>query len=189
VGPIETLWGALVLVFIVIALVRGYHRELGVTVLMLIVLFLELQFGGKLETFLLKQVFPKIQTLLAIHFSEETRNFLLVLIYQGVLIAVVFATYAGRTFSFPGTPPGGLEGFFFNVIVGMVNGYLFTGTLWYYLDKYHYPYIAKYGLFKPDLLTDRARSMLHLLPPVLFGDHPEFLAAFAGILVILSVRK
>jgi len=183
VGPIETLWGTLVLVFVIIALVRGYHRELGVTVLMLIVLFLELQFGDVVEVVLVNRVFPQL------HVSEETQNLLLVLIYQGLLIMVVFATYAGRTFAFPGTPPGGLEGFFFNVIVGLVNGYLFTGTLWYYLNKYHYPYLTKYGLFKPDLMTDRARAMLHWLPPELFKGRPELLAAFAGILIILSVRR
>ncbi len=190
-GPIETLWGVLVLVFILIALVRGYHKELGVTVLLLIVLFLELQFGDAIEMRLKQQILPRLITALGgdPKTSVELENFLLLLVFQGLLLAVLFATYAGRTFSFPGTPPRGVEGTFFNIIVGLVNGYLFTGTLWYYLHKYQYPYLKEWGLFDPTLLSDRALRMLRYVPPALFHDHPEFLAAFAGILVILSVRK
>ncbi len=190
-GPIETLWGVVVLIFVVIALVRGYHKELGVTVLLLIVLFLELQFGDAVEARLKAQILPRVISALGgdPKTSVELENLLLLLIYQGLLIAVVFATYAGRTFSFPGAPPRGAEGTFFNIIVGLVNGYLFTGTLWYYLHKYDYPYLKQWGLFDPTLLTERALHMLRYVPPALFHDHPEFLAAFAGILVILSVRK
>jgi len=191
VGPIETLWGVIVLVFVIIALVRGYNKELGVTVLLLIVLFLELQFGDMVEARLKSDILP---TLIRAFGGDpdravEVQNFLLLLIFQGLLIVVIFATYAGRTFSFPGSPPRGIEGTFFNVLVGLVNGYLFTGTLWYYLHKYDYPFLKRWGLFDPTLLTDRAKRMLEYVPPALFHDHPEFLAAFAGILVILSVRK
>jgi len=73
--------------------------------------------------------------------------------------------------------------------VGLVNGVLFTSTLWYYLDKYHYPYLERLGLLYPDLLTPRAELLLKYLPPRLFEGRPEVLGGFAILLVILSVRR
>lgn len=188
-GPIEALWGVVVLIFVVISLARGYNRELGVTVLMLIILFLELQFGPRLELILRQQAVPRMLGAFGIQPANDLLNLLEMFIFQSAFILVVFATYAGRSFAFPGKPPGGATGFFFNTLVGLVNGILFAGTLWYYLDKFEYPYLERLGLLYPDLLTDRAKLMIRYLPPRLFENRPEVLAAFAGLLVIFSVRR
>ncbi len=183
-GPIEVLWGTIILVFVVVSLIRGYNRELGVTVLLLLVVFVELQFSDVIERVITEQVLPRLIE----QPSSDLRNFLLMAVFHGLLLLVLFWSYAGRTLTFPGTPPSGAEGFFFNVLVGLVNGYLVAGTLWYYMDKYEYPYLVKWGLLQLPL-TPRGQALVRYLPPAIFQDRPEGLAIFAAILFFLMVRK
>ncbi len=187
-GPIEMLWGTLILVFILVTLIRGYTRELGITVLLLLVLFVELYFGTRIEALLRQKVFGQVFRLLNVNPSKEFENFLLVMVYVGLLILVLYIGYEGRSLTFPGTPKKGLEGALISTFIGAVNGWLFTGTLWYYLDKYHYPYLVKWGLLTTTW-TDRAKVLMKYLPPKLFEPKPEVLAVFAAVLIFISVRR
>lgn len=187
-GPIEMLWGTLILVFILVTLIRGYTRELGITVLLLLVLFVELYFGKQIESVLRQKVFGQVFRLLNVTPSDEFQRFLLVLFYTGLLIVVLYIGYEGRSLSFPGAPKKGLEGALIGTFIGALNGWLFTGTLWYYLDKYNYPYLIKWELLTTDW-TDRAKVMMKYLPPKLFEPKPEVLAVFAALLIFISIRR
>lgn len=188
-GPIEVLWGTLVLVFIIVALIRGYNRELGVTVLVLLVLFVELQFANTIESVLRQRVLPQLvpqgpqgQP------QEQWANFILMLAFQLPILIIVFWAYAGRTLVFPGTPPRGMEGVFFNAIIGLVNGYLVIGSIWYYMAKYKYPLLEQWGLLQASF-TPFAQRAVDYLPPALFKDQPAFLGAFAAALLFIYVRR
>lgn len=187
-GPIEVLWATVVLFFIMVTLVRGYNRELGITILLLLVLFVEIYFGKRMETLLTERVFKRAFALLNIQNNEELQRLLLVLVFQGLMILVLFLGYEGRTLSFPGAPAKGMEGFLLNTFIGAVNGWLFAGSMWYYLDKYDYPYLVKWGLLKTEW-TKTAEALMKLMPPKLFEPKPEFLAAFAALLIFLSIRR
>ncbi len=187
-GPIEVLWGTVVLFFVMITLVRGYNRELGITILLLLVLFVEVYFGQRLEGVLTQRVFKQAFRLLNLEHTEELQRLLLALVFQGLLLIVLYLGYEGRSLSFPGSPAKGMEGFLLNVFIGAVNGWLFAGSLWYYMDKYKYPYLIKWGLLKPQW-TETAQTLMKYLPPKLFEPRPEVLAAFAAILIFISIRR
>lgn len=187
-GPIEVFWGTVVLFFIMITLVRGYTRELGITILLLLVLFVEVYFGPLLEIVLTERIFKQMFQLLNIKQTEELQRFLLVLTFQGLILLVLFLGYEGRTLSFPGGPAKGVEGFLLDVFIGMVNGWLVAGSLWYYMHKYGYPYLTKWNLLKLPL-TETATQIVQYLPPKLFEPRPEALAAFAAILIFISIRR
>ena len=187
-GPIEILWATVVLFFIMVALVRGYNRELGITILLLLVLFVEIYFGTRIEKVLTERVLKRAFELLNVQNTDELQRLILVLTFQGLMVLVLFFGYEGRTLAFPGSPAKGMEGFLLNVFIGTVNGWLFAGTCWYYLNKYNYPYLVKWGLLKTDW-TKTAQALMNYLPPKLFEPRPEALAAFAAVLIFLSIRR
>ncbi len=187
-GPIEVLWGIIILVFIMVTLVRGYQRELGITILLLLVLFVELYFGDRIESILVNKVFKQVFALFNVKNTETLQNFLLVVTYQSLLLVVLFLGYEGRTLSFPGAPRPGMEGVLISIFIGAVNGWLVTGTIWYYLDKYNYPYLVEWGILKPEW-TKTAQVLMKYLPPRLFEGRPEVLAVFAALLIFISVRR
>ncbi len=187
-GPIEVLWGTVVLVFVMVTLVRGYTKELGITILLLLALFVEVYFGPRIESVLTTKVFAQVFKLLNVNENQELQNLLLSLTFQGVLVLVLYLGYEGRTLSFPGAPAKGLEGFLLNVFIGVVNGWLFAGSIWYYMHKYDYPYLVKWGLLQKTW-TDTAETLMKFMPPKLFEGRPEVLAAFAAILIFFSIRR
>ena len=186
-GPIDAFWLAIVFVFVFIALVRGYLKELGLTLVMLVYLFA------------LDQILPRI--LSEGSFVEralpnpETRDLVLWLTFTVLCLVTVFIAYAGETLAFEGTPIKGVVGVVLNVIVGFVNGYLVAGTLWWLMDFFNYP-IQQFGLlqaYSPDQLlppnSELIVNQLHLLPPDLLaggvGDTALGLLPFLLITMVL----
>ncbi len=224
-GPIEVLWATVVLFFVMITLVRGYTRELGITVLLLLALFVQVYFRERIEVVLCNRVFPTFNLRVVtieqpngppqaivlecpftpppdmleklrtgdevwkqIFTRGELMNLLLVALFVGMLLVLLFIGYEGRTLAFPGAPAKGVEGFLLNVFIGLVNGWLFAGSVWYYMDKYHYPFMVRFELLKPEW-TKTAQTLMEYFPPKLFEPRPEILAAFAAVLIFLSIRR
>lgn len=189
-GPIEALWGTLILVFIIVALIRGYNRELGVTVLVLMVLFVELQFRDVLQGVLRQQLIPRLVPASPPEAaaSAPLGRFIEMLAFQLPILVIVFWAYAGRTLVFPGNPPKGAEGVFFNALIGFVNGYLVVGSIWYYMHEANYPLLRDWGLVE-EPFTPFARQVVNYLPPAFFENRPALLAAFAAALLFIYVRR
>ncbi len=169
-GPIEVMWGIIVLIFIMISFVRGYNRELGSTAIILV---------GLVALKLLEM--PITAALKAL--PGGPNNMLSMIVFQAIFIAIVFAGYSGETLSFRGQPRKG-SAFFFNFTIGLLNGILVVGTLWYYMDLYKYP-LPK-SMFDAALLTDFARKAPQYLPPKLPS---QALVGLLILLLILRVRK
>ena len=106
------------------------------------------------------------------------------IIFQLLVLAAVFIAYQGETLAYEGSNPKFPVGMLLGALVGGVNGYLITGTLWWILDHYHYPVSAsviqlpltpfaaafvKNGLLPIDLLGGGVQSVdsLGLLPIIL----------------------
>jgi uncharacterized membrane protein YjgN (DUF898 family) len=100
-------------------------------------------------------------------------------------IAIVFASYAGDTFAFKGKPAKGTRGFIFNLLVGIVNGYLISGTLWYLQDYFKYP-ITDFGILQLPL-THLGETLANFLPPYVVP--PIFWAVLVGVMLIFRVLK
>ena len=171
-GPIEALWGIVVLFFVMISIVRGYNKELGSTVLILVALVALKLLDGPLTT-AVKAVF-----------RGDSQHLALMVTFQLVFILIVFAVYSGETLVFRGQPRRGSSGLFFNIVFGLVNGILVAGTLWHYMALYKYP-LPK-SMLDASKLTEFAKSAPQYLPPTLPAT---LLVAVLLFLIILRVRK
>ena len=181
-GPFEYLWLTVFLIFVFIAFVRGYNRELGTTTLIFVALFLLTYLAVPRLPGIINDLYRK-----SFHTSIPKRQ-MQHLMASGLslaFIAIVFSSYAGETFSFKGKPAKGLRGFLYNLLVGAVNGYLIAGALWYFQDYFEYP-ITDFGLLKLPL-TPTGETIASYLPPYVVP--PIFWAILVGIMLIFRVRK
>lgn len=153
--PVETLWIALVVIFAVVGVVRGFLKELGVTLVLVVVLF------GLTR---LQDNMPRILNFIATNLSLPgardliTRQPVWLVFYTGALLAAVFIAYQGYVIKYPGEDPKGFEGFSLSLMIGLINGYLVAGSLWFYVDKYKEP-VRALGLLQGDY-TQLAQRML-----------------------------
>lgn len=180
-GALELLWFALIIVFTFIGIVRGYPKELGATTSILMVLLVLTKWGGDIILALDAQMGSLLGGSLL---TGPYSNLIQATFYLGLFIATVFISYHGETLAFRGYPPPGPLGIAMNAINGAVNGYLVSGTIWYYLDHFDYP-ISLLGLFSPPL-TNLAKALLPFLPlPIL----EPYLLLFVAFLILVRVLR
>ncbi len=178
-GPIETLYLTIGVIVVLIGLARGYVKELGSTVIILVALFILTFFEGSINSVVggaLQGMFGAAE--------GDTPNMALSLFYSGVFVAIVFAGYAGRTLTFTGRPAPPPQGFLLSLLVGVINGYLIAGTLWYYQHAFDYPFFQPFD----SNFTDRAQKLIAFLPPALFSDNPVYWIIPVAVLLIIRVR-
>jgi uncharacterized membrane protein required for colicin V production len=181
-GPLEILFLAIIVFFILISLARGYLKELGVTTMIFVALFIITEFGVKY----LPQLLERVYGFLNVTLTTRAEQHWIAITLSLLLIVVVFATYAGfSTFAFRGAQQRGFAGFVIGVLVGALNGYLFGGTLWWLQDITYYPVVDLGILLLP--LTATGEFLAQYLPPYLLP--PMFWAVMVMIMLILRVRK
>lgn len=117
--PVEVLCLTLIGVFGVVGMVRGLWKELGVTTVMLLSLFV-LKFGWE-------QVGSKIVEAVPAQMPTET---IMAIYYSVAVIFVGFISYEGITLKFPIKEMKGLGRAVFGFPGGLLNGYLIVGTIW-----------------------------------------------------------
>jgi hypothetical protein len=84
-------------------------------------------------------------------------------LFTAATILTAFLAYHGKdTLAFRFQDPPGIGGVILGWLVGALNGYLISGTSWYYLDQLDYP-IRKYDWFVADF-TSRAQDLVEILP-------------------------
>ena len=181
-GPFEYLWLTVFLIFVLIAFVRGYNRELGTTTLIFVTLFLITYFGVPKLPGLISDLYQKI---FHTPLPPRTLEHIMATGLSLFFIAIIFASYAGDTFAFKGKPVKGFRGFLYNLLVGAMNGYLISGTLWYLQDYFHYP-VTDFGILQLPL-TKTGEAIANFLPPYVVP--PIFWAVLMGIMLIFRVRK
>lgn len=181
-GPIEVLWASLLIFFAIIGYVRGFPKEMGVTTMVLLAMFILVRFGD-----LLTRWVDRALRLIGMGFigtpNEDLFKFN---VYFFFLLFIVYISYEGETLAFSGTTPKGLAGRLLNLGAGVLNGYLVVGTIWYYLDAFNYP-AQKWGLFKPPL-TPFAESLLAWLPLNVLPDGRADLYLLALVIILLILR-
>ncbi|MBX3051179.1 MAG: hypothetical protein KF753_06895 [Caldilineaceae bacterium] len=171
-GPIETYFTTIAVLFIFIGIARGYAKELSTTVVILVAIFLLDVIDTRLNPLLLtlvKTIFPDFGT------AATASNLLLCSVYSILFIGAVFANYSGNTLNLGGKQADPPVGTYISAAVGLLNGYLVAGTLWFYQDLYAYPFkFFGGGIAQP--LSATAQVMVELLP--------QKLATNAGYLMI-----
>jgi uncharacterized membrane protein required for colicin V production len=154
--------------FAVLGMVRGFLKELGVTLPLLVMLLLMTQIEDLVGEEKVPELVGDALSFLGTTLQPETQQLILVGVYTIVIGIVMFASYHGETLAFKGSPPKGVLGWALGLLVGAVNGYLFAGTVWFYLDKYSYP-LDRYPWFQSEYMTGFATDLLPFLPPALLS--------------------
>lgn len=174
-APIEVLFGMMVLLFTLIGFARGFLRELGVTAMIIWTLFVLSLLGPILERLLGSDGLTERVTL------GLCSGYLLVIIIAAVI------SYQGETLAFGGVSPRGITGLVLGAVMGLVNGYLIAGSLWYYMARFDYP-IRWLGFTTAGLSPAAAAVQPYLAPallgqPVLLG---QSLLLYLSILLIIA---
>lgn len=180
--PLELLWAVLIGVFAVVGVVRGYPKELGITTTILAALLLLTRGGesilGVLDAYLVNYVNSSMI------FEGQYSDLIQSLFYMSVFVLVVVISYHGETLAFDGTPPKGPLGIALNLVSGLVNGYLISGTMWYYLHIFNYP-VQVLGLFRPPLTEFAQTYLVPLIPVPLLEPYLIFLVPFMIVMRVL----
>lgn len=173
-GPIQYVFLAIGIMITLVGLARGYEKELGNSIIFMISVSLLGFIENRYET----QISNVANSLLGI----SNPNTFLWLLFCVVFIVIVFMSYSGITFNFGGRPASGFWGHLLSLVVGLFNGYLVAGTLWYYSDKFGYPLASTAAS-----LDAQGQAAVALLPQNIFPD-PLYWVLPAAVLLILRVR-
>jgi hypothetical protein len=186
VAPIEVFFGAIVFVFCLIGLARGFLRELGVTTIVVFLLFFLSRFEPYLDSGLDRMMAAGGR--LGPAFNKDLMEWW---VFFFVIVATAFVSYQGETLAFGGQMPSNMQSILLGGMTGFINGYLIAGSLWFYLHKFNYP-VAFLG-FSADRLSPLAREVIPFLPitflgqPILFGQ--SLLLYLCGLLLLARVIR
>lgn len=170
-GPVEILFITVTVIFAAIGVVRGYPRELGVTVMLLIALFV--------LTFFDSQFSAQIDALLTgLGLSAANVQLVRAMSAGLFLIIITFISYQGISLVFPGSKGNT----FLSLMVGLINGYLFAGSMWYYQAEAGWPVLDVVPPYSA--LYD---FLYQLLPPAILTW--QYFIGLAVALLILRVVK
>ncbi len=172
-GPVESVFITIFIIFGVVGIVRGQARELGVTTMLLLALLVLELVGDKGQAYL--NLFVEKLTV-----SATAATMLKTLLFCGFLILVAYISYEGETLTFPGKGRNTL----FSLGAGLLNGYLFAGSLWYYLDAAGW---LGLGLIQKAEFTGFYKLMVNYLPPKVFTW--QYLIGLAVFMLIMRVWK
>ena len=184
---IQQLFLILILVMGVIGMVRGFLKELGVTLVLVATLFALDRLIPILNGFIDGGGFG----FLGLGPLSETpsSNNILFLLFGAMMVGATYIAYQGETLAYEGSNPKGIVGGFLGFLIGAVNGYLLFGTLWWLMDSYNYPF----GLVGQPL-PPGAQELLNagLLPLELLGGGAVDMASWGllpFILILLVILK
>ncbi|MFZ2360393.1 MAG: hypothetical protein WA040_13710 [Anaerolineae bacterium] len=171
-GPVEVVFLVVIAIFGAIGVVRGWQRELGVTTMLLLALFvvefvLTTPVGARVESFLSDANVTDAQ-IIALQSMAAV----------GLLLLVTFISYQGLGLVYPGSGKNN----FLSLMIGLVNGYLFAGSIWYYLARANWPLVN----VVPDF-SSFYKFFVQILPPEIFGWQ-FFILLAVGMLIIRVIR-
>jgi hypothetical protein len=128
--------------------------------------------------------------------TPQTDDMFLWLFFSALTVIVVFIAYHGETLAYGGTAPKGVLGGLFALLIGLVNGYLAAGTLWWIANRYNYPGpIQVFAYSSESFLSPAANNIINtwkLLPPDLLAggmDDPGTLGILPLLLVTMILLR
>jgi len=176
--PVEYFWFVLIFMFGIIGAVRGLSKELGVTTILTLSLFV-LRFVW--ELFL-----PTIT-----NFAEGSPFGLSLediqaIVFSVAILFVAFISYEGFVLHFPFKEQKGVLKGFFGFLGGLFNGYLVIGTVWDVVAHADY-FSPQVSVVAVQSLTEFHNTVINYLPAT--GINEFLLLAIGMILLILVVLK
>jgi hypothetical protein len=170
-----------------VGLIRGPAKELGVTMAVVVVVAVLVQFT---DLFSLEELPAQINNVVGtVGFGSDDvfkQRTIVWFILSSVIVLTAFLAYHGQaTLAYGFKVPSGLLGALLGGLVGALNGYFIAGSIWYYLDELGYPTVIYSWFTLP--LSEMAQSFVSLLPQNLFGG--LVLSALALGLLWLRILK
>jgi uncharacterized membrane protein required for colicin V production len=165
-----------IIMFALIGAMRGWAKELLVTVSMILVLFI-IQI---VQTYL-----PWASRMLSSNNPNTTGPFCLWLLL--LLAFALFGYHIPRVHKMAGTKlttsRDRFQDWLLGCIIGAFNGYLLVGTIWFYLDMTGYPFHEQ---MSPPQAGSASMNLIAWLPPV-WLDVPTiyFAVAIAFTIVVI----
>jgi hypothetical protein len=135
---IQELFLILILVMGIIGLVRGFLKELGVTLVLIATLFALDRLIPIINGFINGGGFGFLG-LGPVPETQSTDN-ILFLLFGAMMVGATYIAYQGETLAYEGHNPKGIVGGVLGFLIGAVNGYLLFGTLWWLMNFYRYPF-------------------------------------------------
>jgi hypothetical protein len=177
--PIEYLAITLIVVLGIVGAARGLARELGVTTIVLLSLFV-LKFAWK-------QLGERGIALVGDRAPADT---VMALYYIIIIVFVAIISYEGFTLAFPVREMRGVSKGIAGLPGGLLNGYLIFGTIWDVAHRADY-----FGLKVPfecygsniaisDCLTDLHNVLVQYLPITYIN---EFVMLILGMILLLAI--
>lgn len=177
---IEVVFWLAVIMFAVIGFVRMWARELGATIAILAGLLILMRFGEPALRYLNQAA---ASTLAREALVAPTPSLSRFVVYTLLFAVITFLGYQGETLAMErqveGLPHMALGG-----LVGLLNGYLVAGTLWWVLAWQGYPIPGE--VFSADL-SETAQTMIRFLPPNVLKE-PYLVIALLGLLMMRIVK-
>jgi len=170
--PIELVWFVIVLIFGLIGVVRGYLKELGVTTVMVLMLFAFNTFEKRIAP-----IVAKVASMLAPCQDEKIQA----AVWVVGIVLVAFISYHGETLAFEGSLPKAKLVVLLNLGAGLVNGYLIAGSVWHYLNRLGYPFLG----IQPQDLSPLAQALVPLMPPCLLAPYLLYLGVFLLLMRVI----
>lgn len=135
---IQELFVILIVVMGIIGMVRGFLKELGVTLVLIATLFALDRLIPIINGFINNGGFGFLG-LGPVPETQATDNILFV-IFSAIMVGATYIAYQGETLAYEGNSPKGVVGALLGLLIGAVNGYLLFGTLWWVANFYRYPF-------------------------------------------------
>jgi len=181
VTPFENLWIALAIIFGIVGVVRGFLKELGVTLVMVVTLFGLTRLADNMS-----RILDFIATTIRVPAIRDLANRepVWLAFYTLAVLGAVFIAYQGTVIKYPGEDPRGIQGQLLALMIGLINGYLVAGSLWFYMHKYEGT--VRTLKFLQGEYTDFAVRMMPLLPPDILSRYLPFLVVFMIILLVIK---
>ena len=180
-GPIEALFVTIQVIIAIVGVVRGYAKELGNTLVFMAAIFFSLTSGAGLDS----------------HRSPTSSNagVWLCAWFNAVGFVAVFLVCGDHSWLLflRVMPVGHLilavsrlrapEGTILSLLIGLLNGYLVAGTIWYYANLYGYPFMN----VDTTEFSSTANFMLTYLPQNVVANPVAWMVPVA-LLILLRVR-
>ncbi|MDD2521809.1 MAG: hypothetical protein PHW11_03175 [Anaerolineaceae bacterium] len=168
---LSVLFYIFIVLFAIIGLIRGFRKEIVVTV------------AGILSLFIIELVLPKIFGSL-----DGTKVLIMDLLVLAGCAFFGYQTPGFRRFSASGRfERDSMLDFILGALAGALNGYIFFSSAWFYLAKAGYPFV---WISAPDPGTGIGQAAIELLadafPNVLTGNW-LYIALAAAVAILLAV--
>ena len=193
--PLEVVFVLIVVIWGLVGAVRGFSKEIGASIVIVLAMAALRIFGPMLISYFNKIVgtLTSFQIPVARAVPTGVDPFCAAptaeqfIFYTLTFGAIVFMGYQGETLSVAvnfSKLTGSISGLF----VGLANGYLIAGNLWYFLDKCARYNVPALGIKDVGVLSPTALTIIKVLPLNLIGE-PILLLGLLFLLLILRIAK